>query len=329
MKQIDFTTLRVIALIAETGSLSASARQYSLTLAAISKRLLDVEAMLKVSLFERTPKGVVATDAGRAMVAHARQLLYEFDRMQADLSSYRSGETGTVRVGGNTSAMTQFLPEQLSRFSQRYPAVRLDLAELSSDGIVARLADGRLDVGVFSANAFHEGLEVRPYFDNRLCAVARADTALARRKSVPFSVLLEETFVGLESDSALMHLLHKKSQDRPLKVSVQVRSFDVVCRFVQAGVGIGVLPIGSARFYARSMGLATVPLADSWAAYTLLLGTRSVETLNAASRLLFRSMAESVAESKGTRRGAGVRSLAATAGRRPPPGVNRPSPLSR
>jgi DNA-binding transcriptional LysR family regulator len=293
MKKIDFTTLRVIVLIAETGSLSAAARQHSLTLAAISRRLLGVEALLKVSLFKRMSKGVVPTDAGRMLVAHARQLLYEMDRLHANLSVFQTGETGTVRVGGNASAMTQFLPEELSRFSHRHPAIRLDLSELTSDEIIARLADGRLDIGLFSANAVHKGLDVRPYLNNHLCVVARDGTNLARRKSVAFSTLLNHSFVGLESDSALMHLLRSKTQGQHLRVSVHVRSFDVVCRFVQAGIGIGVLPTSSAALYARSMNLVIIPLTDAWAVYPLLIGTRSVETLNAPSRLLFQSMAES------------------------------------
>jgi DNA-binding transcriptional LysR family regulator len=296
MKHIDFTTLRIIILIAETGSLSAAARQCCLTLAAVSKRLLEVEALLQVSLFKRVPKGMVPTDAGRMMIAHARQLLYEMARMNANLSGFRTGEAGAVHVGGNTSAMTQFLPEELSKFSQRHPGIRLDLAELTSDEIVSRLADGRLDVGLFSANAVHKGLEVRPFINNRLCIVVRAGSDLARRKSAAFSTVLDHSLVGLENDSTLMHLLQSKAQDRHLRVSVQVRSFDVVCRFVQAGVGVGVLPTGSAKLYARAMNLAIVALTDAWAEYTLLLGTRSLDTLNAPSRLLFESLSASASE---------------------------------
>lgn len=286
MKNIDFTTLRLIVLVDEVGSLSAAARQYSLTLAAISKRLLEAEALLDVRLFDRSAKGMVATLGGRAVVAHARQLLYEMDRMQADISEYRTGEAGYVRVGGNTSAMTQFLPERLSSFSRRHPAIRLDLAEQPSDEIVARLANGRLDVGLFSANAGHSGLHVRQYSFNHLCVVVPKNSRLARRKSVNFSALLDQPFVGLESDSALMHLLQNKAFDRHLRVPVQVRSFDVACRFVQAGIGIGILPIGSATLYAKAMDLAVVKLSDAWAEYPLLIGTRSLDTLSASSRLL-------------------------------------------
>ena len=259
MKAIDFTTLRILVLVADTGSLSATARQYSLTLAAISKRVLEAEELLQVSLFKRTSKGVIPTDAGHMLIAHARQLLYESDRMLANLSGFHTGEAGTVRVGGNTSAMTQYLPEELSTFVRRHPAIRLDLSELTSNEIVARLADRRLDIGVFSANALHKGLEVRPYFSNRLCIVARAGTALARRKAVTFENLLEHSFVGLESNSALMHLLQSKCGERHLRVCVQVRSFDVACRFVQAGIGIAILPERAASLYAKSMKLKTIP----------------------------------------------------------------------
>jgi len=301
MKKIDFTTLRIIVLIADAGSLSAAARQYYLTLAAISKRLLDVEAILEISLFERTPKGVIPTEAGRIMIAHARQLLYDMDLMHANLSEFRTGEAGSVRIGGNTSAMTQFLPEELSTFSQQHPAIRLDLTELSSDEIVAQLTDGRLDIGLFSANTPHKGLEVRPFINNHLCVVTRAGTSLARRKSIAFSDVSDYTFVGLESYSALTHLLKKNTSDRQLRVSVQVRSFDLVCRFVQAGVGIAILPEGSALLYASSMNLALITLTDPWAEYPLLLGTRSLATLNASSRLLFQSMSGNIRKQRGRR----------------------------
>jgi DNA-binding transcriptional LysR family regulator len=296
MKIINFTTLRIVIGIAETGSLSAASRQHHLTLAAVSKRLRELEALLQVTLFIRVPKGMVLTDAGRMLVVHARQMLYEMDRMNANLSGFRSGEAGAVRVGGNTSAITQFLPEELCKFSLLHPGIRLDLAEFTSDQIVSRLADGRLDVGLFSANAVHKGLEVRPFMDNRLCVVVRADSKLARRKSVAFSSVLDHSLVALESDSTLMHLLQSKANDRHLRVSVQVRSFDVVCRFVQAGVGIGVLPVGSARLYAPSMKLAIVELSDPWSEYKLLLGTRSLDTLNAPSRLLFNALSASASE---------------------------------
>jgi len=299
MKKIDFTTLRIIVLIADTGSLSAAARQYHLTLAAISKRLLDAEAILDISLFDRTAKGVMPTDAGRIMITHARQLLYDMDLMYANLSEFRTGEAGSVRVGGNTSAMTQFLPEELSKFSRQHPAIRLDLTELSSDEIVIQLTDGRLDIALFSANTPHKGLEVRPFINNRLCVVTRAGTSLARRKSIAFADVLDYSFVGLENHSALTHLLHKKCTDRQMRVSVQVRSFDLVCRFVQAGVGIAILPEGSAMLYASSMNLALINITDSWAEYPLLLGTRSLATLNAPSRLLFQSISGNALKQRG------------------------------
>ncbi|MCK9509940.1 MAG: LysR substrate-binding domain-containing protein [Pigmentiphaga sp.] len=118
---------------------------------------------------------------------------------------------------------------------------------------------------------------------------------LARQATTQFSAILQHSLIGLESDSTLMHLLHRQKEDRQLHVSIQVRGFDVVCRFVQAGLGIGVLPSGSASLYAQSMGLKIVELTDAWAEYTLLLGTRSRDTLNAPSRLLFQSLLESAA----------------------------------
>jgi DNA-binding transcriptional LysR family regulator len=289
MKRLDLSTLQLMVLIAESGSLTAAARRASLTLAAVSKRLLEFESQLEVPLFTRLAKGVVPTDAGRAVVAHARQALFDFDRLEAELSEFRVGRTGTVRLGANASAMTQFLPEDLGRFSRQHPAVRVDLTELTSDAIVARVADGRLDLGIFSATVTHAGVPTFAYRSDRLCIVTRKGSRLARRRRVAFEEIRDQPFIGLETGSSLVQLLHGRAAG-PLKMPVQARSFDVACRFVQAGLGLALIPERSAALYAPTMGLAIVALDEPWARRELLIGTRSYDTLAASARLLLEAL---------------------------------------
>lgn len=296
MKRLDLSTLNLVVLIADSGSLTEAARRASLTLAAVSKRLLDFEAQPQLSLFTRVARGVVPTEAGRAVIARSRQMLFDYDRLQAELSQFREGRSGSVRLGANASAMTQFLPEDLGRFSRRHPAIRIDLTELTSDEIVARLSDGRLELGIFSGIVAHGDVQAFAYRTDRLCVVVPQGTKLARRRRIAFEEIRGEPIIGLEPGSSLVHLLRTRA-GAALKVPVQARSFDVACRFVQAGLGVAILPEHSAALYAPTMKLTLVTLVDDWAERQLLLGTRGLDTLAAAPRLLLDELRRSSTES--------------------------------
>lgn len=292
MNRLNLSTLNLVALIADSGSMTEAARRSSLTLAAVSKRLLDLEEQLQVQLFKRHGKGVTPTDAGRAVVAQARQLLFDFERLQEQLNEFRIGRLGTVRLGANASAMTQFVPEDLARFFALHSDIRVDLRELPSDTIIERLSDGRLDLGLFAERQTPTPVQVFPYRSHRLCAIVRKDFELARRKRVSFEDLSSFPIIGLEGGSTLLQLL-KHQAPRALNVPVQVRSFDVLCRCVQAGLGVGVLPERTAAIYAPAMGLVSLALTDDWAHRNTMIGARSFDALSQPARLLLEELKKS------------------------------------
>ena len=292
MNRLNLSTLNLIALIADSGSLTEAARRSSLTLAAVSKRLLDLEAQLQIPLFKRHGKGVTPTDAGRAVVAQARQLLFDFERLQEQLNEFRIGRLGTVRLGANASAMTLFVPEDLARFLTLYPDIRVDLTELPSDTILDRLSDGRLDLGLFAERQTPTLIQVFPYHSHRLSVVVRPDFKLARRKRVSFDDISSSPIIGLEGGSTLLQLLRHQAP-RALNVPVKVRSFDVLCRFVQAGLGVGVLPEGTAAIYAPAMGLVSLALTDEWAHRNTMIGARSFDSLSRPAQLLLEELKKS------------------------------------
>ncbi len=120
------------------------------------------------------------------------------------------------------------------------------------------------------------GLVCRPYRHDQLAAVLRDDDELAR-PPITFSDLLDRDIVGLESGSLITRLLSAQAAalQRPIALRVQVRSFEAVCRAIQARLGIGVLPLAAARGYAQTLGLTVLPLSDDWAWRRMLLCVRS------------------------------------------------------
>src|SRR3982751_3881040 len=107
----DLDDLKLVALVAETGSLSASALRMHRSLAAVSARIQNLEQRAGLRFFDRGARGVKPTPAGEALVHHARTMLSQADRLDGDLRQYADGLRAHVRLFANTTAVGDFLPE--------------------------------------------------------------------------------------------------------------------------------------------------------------------------------------------------------------------------
>lgn len=286
--QFDLTDLSLFRHVVEAGSITHGAERANLALAAASTRIRNMEKSLGAPLLLRNRQGVVPTPAGRTLLQHARTMLEQAERLREDLSTYTGGLAGQIRILSNTNALTEFLPEALSAFLAEHPQVSIDLEERLSDEIVGLIAEGVGDLGIVAGTVDTGRLETYPFRSDRFVLVAPQSHPLAGRSSIPFAEVLEHDFVGLDRASALQRFLAGKATriGRPLRLRVQLRSFDAVCRMVEAGVGLGIVPDTTARRAARTMAIASVELEDSWAARDLTLCIRSLSALPSSARQL-------------------------------------------
>jgi DNA-binding transcriptional LysR family regulator len=284
----DLTDLRLFCDVVEAGTITGGAERSALALAAASTRIRGMEEQIGAPLLIRSRQGVTATPAGRTLLKHARGILAQSARMREDLGAYAGGLSGEVRLMANTNALAEFLPEALSSFLSRHPHVSVDLEERLSDEIVGLIAEGVGDVGIVAGTVDMGALETFPFRSDRFVVVTSADHPLAARASVTFSEVLAHDFVGLERSSSLQRFLGAKAarEGRPLRLRVQLRSFDGVCRLVECGVGIGVVPQTTAARAAKTMRLGVVDLADDWAQRELLLCVRAMAELGLYAREL-------------------------------------------
>lgn len=288
MGRFDFVTLKLFVSVADEGRLTAAAEREHLALAAASKRISDLEAQLDTVLLYRRPRGVELTPAGHAFLHHARKILENIERLQADLSEYGTGIKGHVRIHSNTSAIIAFLPEDLSTFSQRYPQIKLDLQERVSSEAISALREGLTDIGIFAGHVPYEGLQVLPYRSDRLVLVTPINHAFAGRKSIYLEEAADEDFIGLQQDSSLQDLLHEHASraGRTLHMRIQVRSFDAICRMIHHGMGIGVLPEQTIYRELGDLQLCSIPLSDAWATRETVIGMRQYDALPVTARHL-------------------------------------------
>jgi len=290
--RFDLTDLRLFCDVVDGGSITAGAERSALALAAASTRIRNMEAILGTELLTRARAGVTPTPAGRMLLKHARGILSATARMREDLSAFAGGLSGEVKLLANTNALTEFLPEALAAFLRAHPHVSVDLEERLSDEIVGLIAEGVGDVGIVAGTVDVGALETHPFRSDRFVVVAAPGHPLAARARVGFAEVLEYDLVGLERSASLQRFLTGKAarEGRPLRARVQLRSFDAVCRLVEQGVGVGVVPATTAARAAKSMALAVIDLADDWAVRDLKIVVRAGETLRPYARELVESL---------------------------------------
>jgi DNA-binding transcriptional LysR family regulator len=279
--RFDLVDLKLFLHVVEAGSITAGAERMHLALAAASTRIRNMEIELGTPLLNRERQGVQPTPAGRTLVHHARLLLQQVERMRGELGEYADGLKGHIRVLSNTNALTEFLPEPLSDFLATHPQVNIDLEERLSDEIVAAVADGKADIGIVAGTEDVSGLEVFPFRVDRFVLVAAPTHALADRTELAFADALDFDFVGLDRASSLQRFLSDKADrlGRRLRLRVQLRSFDAVCRLVACNVGIGIVPATTAVRSMKGLSLRRLDLTDEWALRKLTICVRRLADL--------------------------------------------------
>ncbi len=290
--KFDLTDLRLFCEIVDAGSITAGAQKSALALAAASTRVRGMEQSLGAALLVRSRQGVTPTPAGLTLLRHARTILAQGARLREDLGAYADGASGEVRLLANTNALTEFLPEALSLFLADHPHVSVDLEERLSDEIVRLVAEGAADIGIVAGTVDVGALATYPFRSDRFVVVTAADHPLAGRPDVSFAQVLDYDFVGLDRTSSLQRFLGVKAarEGRSLRLRVQLRSFDAVCRLVECGVGVGVVPATTAARAARTMKLGVADLTDDWAIRDLTIVVRSEGELRPYARALVESL---------------------------------------
>lgn len=286
--KLDPVSLRLFVAVMEESTITAAAAREHLAASAVSRRLADLEAALQVALFTRSNRGTEPTAAAFALLNLARGVLNDLDGIASQMREYGTGVRGHVRVVANISAITQFLPGELQSFLALHPQVDVRLQEQISTSIAQSVAENAADVGILNNGNYGDRITLLPYRSDELVLIVPTGHALARRKAVRLAEALAFDFVGMHPGSAVNNQLMRAAAeaDLPLRLRIQVTSYDALCLMVAAGLGIGVMPRGSAALYRGTLAIRAITLNEPWAQRRLVLCVRADESLSSVARLL-------------------------------------------
>lgn len=269
MRDLDLKTLRLLVAVCDHGNMKDAAAQAHIEPSAISKRIAQLEDALGTPVLVRGRRGAVPTPAGRALLEHARTLMFTMDRIEADMAAFKGGIKGQVRVVASASAIAESLLDDLAAFMREplHQDIKVDIEERFSKDIVAMVREGTVSLGVCWGNIDFAGLEHRPYRCDELALAVPRDHPLASQEAVWFEDTLVYDHVGLQPSTAVYTMLHRAAQKagRTMHYRVLVSNFDAAFRVVGANLGISVVPREVSQMYVSAGQVRMVRLLNDWA----------------------------------------------------------------
>jgi DNA-binding transcriptional LysR family regulator len=244
---LELRHLLALVAVADTGTFSAAAARLGFTQSAVSQQIAGLERAVGISLFDRPggPRPVRLTEAGSALVDHAKAIIGRLRDAEAELRTLASGEAGTLRVGTMQSVGTKVLPGLVRRFRAGHPKVEIVLRE-SHDPLelLALVEAGDLDLTFAPLPVDESTFAVRWVLDDPFVFVTQADGELAGRASVSVRDVARLPLIGTRNASCYdaMTACFAGLDAEP---DVVFRSDDnsTVQGCIAAGLAHGVLPL--------------------------------------------------------------------------------------
>lgn len=285
---LDFTDLRLFIHITEAPSLTQGAKRAFLSPAAASVRIKAMETQLNCQLFYRDSRGVELTDAGQRLLKHARVIMRQMGNLKNEFAMYGTDASGHIRIFANTTAVTEFLPEVLAYYLAKNPGITVDLQERLSKDIVRGVLDGSTDIGIIAGPVTSKDLQVLHFSTDRLVLVVPKGHILDNGDAQKFSAAIPFHHVGLQEGSTLQAFMREQAEKLGEQMSwrIQLSSFESICRMVEVGVGVGVIPESAAIRHSKTMELAIVQLDETWAVRERSILVKQLDSLPACIKPL-------------------------------------------
>ena len=302
LSHLRFRHLLLLLHLAEHGSLHQAARYLSISQPAATAMLIDLESQLGLRLFDRSHRGMAATEAARALLDRARTIVNEFVDFSSAVGRIVQGRGTLLRIGVVPQAFASYLPQVLADFLKAGGcAVRT--TEGTGRQLLAQLLDGQLDcvVGrlpVEGLDGEHElsALSFLSLYDEDICLVVGAHHPLGRRRRLAFGDLAGRGWVLQRRDSSVRQAFNAaflRRGESPPEPVVETGSYVQSLAIVAASELLTVAPRRASEIQ-RDLGLvAILPL-------TLGSGPMQVGFINRktaeahVSLRLFRSCFEAV-----------------------------------
>jgi LysR family transcriptional regulator, cyn operon transcriptional activator len=229
---MELRHMRYFLAVAEAGSFSRAADRLGISQPSVSQQMRDLEAGLRVSLFQRRGKRILLTSAGLIFQEHARAILRQFESFLQELSSEPQQLRGALHLGVVPVLNVALVPHLLGLFAAKHPGVSVMVDEISSTEIETALEEGRMDVGLGFVTRYSPNLRYERLCTDEFALIISKEHPWSKRRRLPFAELHQQRLLQLTDSFVMRHMtdeICRKHQVRPRTIG-EISSIETLLR---------------------------------------------------------------------------------------------------
>lgn len=239
---MDLNHLRSFVAVAKFGHLTRASEALHLSQPALSSHIKTLEEQFGVTLFERTPTGMTLTPSGRRLLVEAEQIIGAVRHLAHSAQDLRGQPTGHLKIGTVLNPAILRVGELISRALDRYPQIELELYQVMSSDVLARLRNGTLDAGFYFGAKPESDLDSIPLRDivyRVTLPATRADELLG----AGWETIAQQPWIVAPAPSSHRQLVMSLFGDdtpRPERI-IEADTESVINDLVESGVGVSLI----------------------------------------------------------------------------------------
>ena len=241
---LEIRHLKLVAAIAETGSVTLAGNRLHLTQSALSHQLRDAEEQLGVPLFERRNRRMTLTAAGERLLQSARAVMDELARAEKEIRECNGNGAakGVLRLSTECYTVYHWLPPRLRLFQHKFPAVDFQLVIEATGSPFEALLEGKLDLAIVCDPIHNRRIRYTPLFEDEVVIIVPPEQRLAgRRFAAPQEFAGENLIIyPPKEDSTVLNRFLIPAGVSPRKIQ-EVMLMDVIIEMVRGGLGVAAL----------------------------------------------------------------------------------------
>ena len=238
---MDIDNLQTFLTLARLGHMTRAAQELHLTQPAVSAQLSKLEDELGHKLFDRTPKGMRLTEAGRLWRTYVEQALVMLQSGQQSIDALSGLQQGSLSIGGGATATTYLLPSHLGAFHARHPGIQLFVREQGSQIVMESVLSGELELGIVTlpTPTTHKHLHIEGWIEDELLLIVPSRHPLSARSRFEWEELDGQDLVLFEAGRAVRELIdsHLQRANVQTQTVMELRSIESIKQMVREGIG--------------------------------------------------------------------------------------------
>ena len=240
---MEIRQLKAFLAIAEAKTFTAGAKVVNITQAAVSMQIRQLEDELGMSLFTRTPRRVILTEAGEHLQQRARRILREHDAAIAEIAELAGAEYGRLRIG-SASAMfaTAQLPTILERLKEKFPNAEITVSSGTSQTLVDKMLHGDIDIAFVSLPVETPNIQTDLLYSDEIVAIAHPKHPLANEKFISAATLAGEQLILGEKGGNTRRMIDDFFAAANVKpnVMMELSRQEAINKMVENQMGVGI-----------------------------------------------------------------------------------------